>query len=1301
MRILNALRKAMRCSTLCRLMGRPFGWHLVATLCLLWLLGKSDLQYSGIASASEMLAQGRSTMRLRIAWGGGTATPWQGTVSVNEGEILDHEALGVSEDEPGSMWIEQGILHVGEKSSREYDGVDIAIEGSLESDLTISLRAGGQEQNSPALTIPLKELIEQPFHDRIGPESLGNQIMIQRQPGDRLRVTFENRSLLFRPSEKFELQLTPHLLGLETESRVTLHSQILVARSDQEVTRQIIDFKVPDDEQRYPPVPLQFELPEEEGVYDLVLTVKKAGERFSPTNPFRNPEQVIAQRKVQFVVLRESSNAQNNQATATPPGNLVTEILPTNPWWKKVSQIPTLAGFKDGPIRHGEIQLWQHPTLGAWTRLAASPNDPQTVWAAYPLTVSQPGQPHVLEVEYPSDISQSMGVSLLEPDAAGNLLPLGIDSGIVVDDQGNDDRPTIATHQMIFWPKTKNPFVLITNARRDAPAVHGAIRVQGPRIPGFPGIGRPAMRSASLPSLFDFDTSPDERLFAGYMGEPLFPENFSATEFLDQQRSLDDWVTFYEASTRLVEYLKYGGYNTLVLSVLAKGGAIYPSDRLQPTPRYDTGIFASTGQDPIRKDVLELLLRLCDREGIQLIPSLQFSTPLPMLEEKRRQAGNQKTGILLTDAKGRSWRDPYADDGNVNLVRYNPLHADVQQELLQIVREMIDRYGAHPSFAGLAVDLSGRGCTVFPGPAWGRDPMTYQQFLDTRENVLTTADTNGPDAVDEERAWLEWRANRLGEFHSKLSAQLRADCPEAKLFIATAGVEVSPDLSEQLRPALPNQVTPEQLLLGVGLSAKNYRHPRSGIILLQSRVMAADFSRIDPAAAQEVGRSLSWDQPFAEIDSVGHFLQSRPRSIRLPSFEKQSPFGTEATFLALAPHLVPTGADSRELLVRDLARANLDTIMIGGAMLPLGQEDACRSIVTAYRQLPKGRSLDVSGNHDPLVIRKLVADGASYLTFTNPSSWPCRVTVQIGQAKLPAMKHLSLASAPEVLSDGRIQLNLQPHDFRAIHFEQAELDVANVEVSMPANVHDLLEKRINELADRTSQLKNRPTFDVLKNTTFETADAIGWQADQKGSLAVDANEAHTGQSSLRFENTVVRSHPFSPPVTGRLSFSVWLKTSEDALHPLRMGIEGKHRNQSFYRYGEITVGSEWKMFEYQIDDLPLADLGPLTIRFEHADQGNVWLDDIVVSDLYFSENERKELSRLITQAHFSLTEGNFVECGRLLDGYWPRFLQRYVPLPATKVAVRPMIDPPRVPVEEAKAAVTEQPWWKKFPGLLR
>ena len=129
------------------------------------------------------------------------------------------------------------------------------------------------------------------------------------------------------------------------------------------------------------------------------------------------------------------------------------------------------------------------------------------------------------------------------------------------------------------------------------------------------------------------------------------------------------------------------------------------------------------------------------------------------------------------------------------------------------------------------------------------------------------------------------------------------------------------------------------------------------------------------------------------------------------------------------------------------------------------------------------------------------------------------------------------------------------------------------------------------------------------------------------------------------------------------------------------------------------------MFEYQITDLPLSDLGPLAIRFDHAGRGKVWIDDLVVSELYFSENERKELSRILTQAHFALTGGKFAECSRILDSYWPKFLQRHVALPAPEVAVQQVPDRqaelPRVPVAEAKAITDEQPWWKKFPNLLR
>ena len=81
----------------------------------------------------------------------------------------------------------------------------------------------------------------------------------------------------------------------------------MVARTDREISQQVFDFTVPEDEQDYPSLALQFLLPSEEGVYDLVLTALHSEDGFSRANPFRGQGQIVAQRKVQFVVLEEKS----------------------------------------------------------------------------------------------------------------------------------------------------------------------------------------------------------------------------------------------------------------------------------------------------------------------------------------------------------------------------------------------------------------------------------------------------------------------------------------------------------------------------------------------------------------------------------------------------------------------------------------------------------------------------------------------------------------------------------------------------------------------------------------------------------------------------------------------------------------------------------------------------------------------------------------------------------------------------------------------------------------------------------
>src|SRR6185369_18012331 len=139
---------------------------------------------------------------------------------------------------------------------------------------------------------------------------------------------------------------------------------------------------------------------------------------------------------------------------------------------------------------------------------------------------------------------------------------------------------------------------------------------------------------------------------------PLFAENFSAPEALDPttHRSFDDWVTFGAAAERLLETLQHGGYNAIVLTAACDGSSLYPSQLLQPSPKYDSGVFFESGQDARRKDVLELVFRLCDRNGIVLIPGVLFSGPLPELETVRQTAaGADAAGLEPIGPDGRSW----------------------------------------------------------------------------------------------------------------------------------------------------------------------------------------------------------------------------------------------------------------------------------------------------------------------------------------------------------------------------------------------------------------------------------------------------------------------------------------------------------------------------------------------------------------------------------------------------------------------------------------------------------------------
>ena len=1235
------------------------------------------------------------TVRLRIAWGGGAEQIWSGRISVDRGRLADPRPLGIEADEPGSMWIADGQLVILQRSPRTYDAVDLLVDARRGARLTIALSAAEEGSHRQPLVLSLADVLS----DSVGADldDRGNRILVGRAPGDTLRVRLPEGPLVFAPGETLQLDLQPHRLPVPRGSKVEIAVELVRGRGSAPLWTAQHDFHV----DRPAAIGLQVPLGQEEGAYELVFKAIHDGGAGWATR-LRRPlkwKQSVAERRIQLLVLDPQGPATGG---TEPPLSQVVEIDPANPNWferfAKVPQLPGLPRLWKGPLGNDNQQTWQHPSLGRVVRLRPSRHPGDVSWEAYSLPIERPCKPHVLEVRYPSDVAQTLGISIVEPNAAGAVLPIGVDSGVhrVEEVTGRDPQARWLVHRIIFWPSTKAPMVLITNRRNDAPAVYGRIRV----LAGW----------NHLPQAYPVaEGEGSRRVLAAYLDRPLFAESFSATEspVTLSDRSLDDWVTFYQGGSRLVEYLGHVGYSGLMMSVMADASTIYPSDLLEPTPRYDTGALFETGLDPQRKDVLEMLLRMFDRRGLTLIPAMEFAAPLPELEAILRQGGPETAGLVWVGPEGKTWTETHTPRRGL-APYYNVLHPRVQDAMLAVVREMVRRCGRHPSFGGMALQLSAQGYAQLPDPRWGMDDETIARFCrDKRVEVPGTgAERFGQRAEflagPGRRAWLEWRAAQLSRFYQRVDQELKAVRPGARLYLAGADMLTGPELQRQLRPALGRRITIAETLLSVGIDVEHYRRP-DGPVLLRAESLCP-LGPLDVEAVNlEIHQMPDVDQCFAAMPTPGQLFCQQPEQLAIPSFDRKSPFRRTHTALLAQP--VASDRQNRRRLVHALASIDAQVMLDGGWLVPLGEEDSIRDLVAAYRRLPAVRFRQVAGSGpgqsaQPVTIRYATFEGQTYVYAANDSPIPATARVQLDAPIGCRLEELSGTRSVRPLEYDQQgcswTVELEPYDVVAVRLGSPQVRLFAPQVEVPQGFRDALKTRIDELGTRAASLRSPPSLGGLANPGFEqradsqpdAEDEIpGWATSQKKDVAVelDTTRRNSGVRSVRVRSdgpvACLVSQPFEAPKTGRFSMLVWLRVADARRQPpLRLAVEWERHGRD-YRFAPVgleaePIGTEWARYLFQVHDLPLEGVGQMRVRFDLMGPGEVWIDDVQLSDLAFSRTELIELSKLITVANSQLQRGQWGDCIRLLEGYWPRFLEANVPLSAEAVARKPRPAPP-------------------------
>lgn len=310
----------------------------------------------------------------------------------------------------------------------------------------------------------------------------------------------------------------------------------------------------------------------------------------------------------------------------------------------------------------------------------------------------------------------------------------------------------------------------------------------------------------------------------------------------------------------------------------------------------------------------------------------------------------------------------------------------------------------------------------------------------------------------------------------------------------------------------------------------------------------------------------------------------------------------------------------------------------------------------------------------------------TYLACVNESPWAVAGQIELEAATETAWQELGAinnsASAGQEFSGklaaGRSPwpLTIDPYGLHVWKFSGPGLRVGEWRVFKDKVMRDYLERRIQEIETRTGNLNIARDYPQLQNPGFEldegTARIYGWQPRKgaRGAVELETSTIRSGARSLRLKSedsvgVAVQSHLFPQPATGMLVVGLQVRAEQVAENArLAIAVESEDNGQSYrsvQTFEGAALQNQWMPLEFVVSDLPVGDASQIRVQFHVTGEANVVLDEVALCDLRFDDGRRSELVKRVFAAKTALEEDQVVDCLRLLNEYWSRYLVEYVP----------------------------------------
>ncbi|MSR60095.1 MAG: hypothetical protein EXS05_21055 [Planctomycetaceae bacterium] len=1194
------------------------------------------------------------TMRVRVEWTSYAPAVWSGTFAVDSGELSHATSLGTSADVAGTLWNAGCALKLARRRAAADDGLEFSLKAPPDSTLRVALQSTAIDGVAAPIEIRVSDL----YHTPRVFEATGDRprIVVRRAPGDVLPLRIARPHLIFDPGETFHFDVGLNLLEPNRSANKPVRADLRWKMYAYGGTRSVAEGSTTLAAIINSATPVEgscdVPLPASEGVYKLRLTAGGHG--------FDDVERVV-----QLVVLDPQS--------AKVPG-AAEEKLVDGFDTAKGGALRRVSSSSRHARGEGSLARW-------WKRRPhddARDPEPETGppnWKAYRLHVDHPGRPHRLSVRLAAGETGPVGLCVLEAGAAGRWTPAGPDRLWQAAANRAGGTGSSTSPELIFWANDREPIVLVH--RVDSTTAPEIERIElfelGERLP--------AALSDELPATAGGEQVP-RRLCGPYFARPSLAEYFGAPQARDpgDQQPFDDWQTFLVAGRRLIETLHQQGSNAVLLAVAADGAALYPSRYCEATARFDTGFAASSGPDPIQKDVLELWLRQCDREQLIVVPEIQLNSPLPTVERLIREAGASAQGVQLLNAAGQTWAEAHPDRGGAG---YNPLDPRVQAAVLDLVGELVNRYRRHPALGGVAFDAGHESCLQLPGIEWGYDAATIGRF--EHASGVRVPKRVGPKAIQTQyefltttarREWLAWRAAELTRFQQQLAEAVTSRMPTARVLLTGSGLATDRvDGTFGVSTLLRGAGHAAQQLLERGLDFSSTAVPSQLTVLRpswtglpadplqQAALTTLNQSPVIDTAYRSVCRgSLSYALPFeARIQGAGALFDQESSDVRLPM------------------HTVSSSGELRQRWAHALGSLDARVIFEGGAVLPAAPVGPEAQTRRAISRLPDVPFLQVGTTSQPLVIRLARTGEATWLCLVNPTSLTvsgsltlsCPVSTRI--VDLATNRPLALDSTsaqPTSPQHCRFDWQLSAFEILCCRLDHPQTSVLETKVALGDTALAGLGAQVDRLHGRMSSVAElaRSSVAPVSNAGFEdTSDAPGaatvpgWNLplENAGWWSLDETNPRSGRYALRLATESDRGLLVSPPLSldraRHATLTLWMRSNRSAAQ-VQLTLAGCGNDSRALQRQSIEVGKAWKKYEFRVAGLPFDTSSEVQLRVEPLDSGKLWIDDLELDVQTLSADDLRQLTKTASAIHLAWEQKRYADCERLLSGYWGRFL---------------------------------------------